>query len=339
MKVALHFLDDPSFNAFAATTELEDIICINRGVIPILTIVSRALASQPTFMPSRHSQGIKTEARSIAVDPHMDYSGIDWSASTLEDAAREILATSLTRLCMIYILQHEFAHIYNGHIDYLNDTEGLSLLAELVSVTIPSPVSTDRETLEFDADQCAVIDLLRAALSPEVRFEGERSAWAVPEENMFGSINESVELVFAASIICSVLFAAGDPSSPVDPGPRSHPHPLFRYFMMCGQIATTLPYRTGTPLETWMPAFDEAISNTLSAATKAFSNSPLGPKPGQENSTTKEEFDAAYAGRKAGYRRTWAELHPKLDKHKRGGMIAPITQTRHPAFPDNDVLG
>ena len=72
---------------------------------------------------------------------------------------KNIMIEKLNQYCLDFLKYHEFAHIINGHCDYII-TRGIKELCEDTNTTTDSGKGLILQTLEYDADCCAISSLI-----------------------------------------------------------------------------------------------------------------------------------------------------------------------------------
>lgn len=317
MTLTLYLLDDPNFNAFAASFDDGDIIALNIGALPILRSVCRAFVSHGSVCPSVVTEGIVTEpiscpysARDLLVGQE------EWHVGPLVDPEREKVASWLLSFCFGYILTHEFAHIYNGHVDFLSQNQLFALIAELDENAADMSEGFERETLEWDADCVASQEMLHFVLLPETVVKGGKSTWKLPDSWPGGSFQETLVLGILPGFICSSLFSCVERSDPLDPSPRSHPHPLFRNMANTHMASSLLSYRLEQPEDRYEPDVKDAVTVAGATWRKVFTK-----KSGTNFDRPNEEYVDAYFSRLSMWTKTWEALVPELEQCARGGPL------------------
>ncbi len=336
MILDVHLIDRVGFNAFAGSFAEADVIAIYRDVPVLLLKLARAMVSHGYILPNIKTAGVTVAPIIVpgTVRELLSAARV-WEIAPLSDPLRENVAQQLARLAGQYVMAHEFAHIYNGHVDYLKAHLGLSLIAEIQAEGLPSPATFERETLEWDADTMALQSILQTATKPVVRDAGGRSTWAVPSCNEIGTRDEAIELTVIAPAICSIFFAESDKGDPRERGPRTHPHPLFRFSTIYDMILHVLVFKTGGDAQRVAPILEPTVASFLNSLAATI---PRAMAP-QSYYITDDEIGAALVARFKVWQESWAHMHPELDKLKRGGILAPAVQSTHPAFPLNSAVG
>ncbi len=161
--IHLDFVNNYSLNAFATRLGDQYFIGINRGTVAILSFVFDRLLADRSVLPFFGQVELEDDKL-----PLMPAIGPDFFESVKgvevflppQDPSRRALAKRLTEIAMDFIVAHEFAHIANGHVDYLNENYGLNWIEE----TSTSPVAglngnsvLPRRTLEMNADEVATV--------------------------------------------------------------------------------------------------------------------------------------------------------------------------------------
>ncbi|WP_157646152.1 hypothetical protein [Burkholderia ubonensis] len=120
---------------------------IGVGLVTQLSVVARCIAFDKS--------GLRGRTKAKLLRPDVRKSG---RANALGDFAFHYMLT--------FVLWHEIAHIALGHLDWLQERNGLGIIEELGSSVMPDTEYTRSQTLEGDADRqasiwtAAVIDLV-----------------------------------------------------------------------------------------------------------------------------------------------------------------------------------
>lgn len=326
MRLEFGLIDDPTINAGAYAFDTADVITVNTGVFGILRETARAMASQKVFKRHNHrslagkivSKASVTDVR-IGRVPPLDAFGTKRPTK---------LATDIYNAAVLFVLLHEFAHINNGHCEYVKLRGKAQFIAELPAIGSMHG-SLERETIEWDADSWAIQQLLGWALEPVVTHHDGRSAWKIPSKNHLGSEDYALTVVLAA--VCMIGFYFSDRSGPYDASEfGTHPHPRIRLLACSGSIAHTYAFRTGREFD---PRINEYTANSLKAWMNTFPDADL------EIIQNVTFWMEAFHARVELYNQAWERLYDVLNANKRHGTLAPKAPTLHPAFPTNDVFG
>lgn len=333
MILDFHLIDAPGFNALAASFDDADVIAVYRGIFPVLLASSRALVSHGLLFAEHRSadqvvEGISagTKMRDIALGSNI------LTCGPLADPIREKLAWTMYDVASQFVLNHEFAHIANGHIDWLNRQTGLPLLAEMTAPNLPSYTGWERETLEWDADCAGVHFVLEAALRPSVTVVEGRAAWSLPLPSGDPASILLVQLTFAGLFLVFMCMASLNDREYDDPEPGSHPHPLLRLLSAQKMIFHTLEYRTGSNHDIYHDEYAAFLAPFYESWTKVFTvRDSIFKVVGADVVDVLNE-------RIAKWEACWAEMHDQLNELKRGpGLLAHKVQAPHPAFLGNDA--
>jgi hypothetical protein len=334
MILDVHLIDRAGFNAFAGSFEDADVIAIFRDVPMLLLKVARAMVSQGLILPHIRTNGIDVEPV-IVPGRYKDLlaSVRVWEVHALADPRREEIAKKLSELATLFVLEHEFSHIYSGHADYLTKHLGLAMVAEIEGESLPSPATFERETLEWDADSSASERVLDWAIEPVRTNVNGRTAWFVPLQNRIGSRDDAIRLATIAQAICGYFTVAGEKASILDKAPRTHPHPEFRLSNMFAAVEHSLSYRTGQPPNVYQRIIRSAAEQFFQTINVVFLVKEERDRPDFQT------FKAAADARLQIWTSNWEKMHSELDRLKRGGVLAPAVPTVHPAYPTNLTIG
>jgi hypothetical protein len=160
----IHFdlIDNWQFNAFAFKHDGRHFIGLCRGALASLAVLFDRMLADPEVLPFIGDP--REESRDLPLLPDI---GLDFEKSVAnvpvfprpQNAAREVTARRLWELALDFLIAHEFAHIANGHVDYLHSYQGISAIDE-VGKSAWAPLTPETkltsQTMEMDADALAV---------------------------------------------------------------------------------------------------------------------------------------------------------------------------------------
>jgi hypothetical protein len=155
------FVNGAGVNAFATRFNGEYCIAINSGVILVLSLLYGHAFADRKFLP--HVGDLDQEAPN---PPRLSFLVAD-ALEMIQAGALPVLPLGEVRMgyfrhfvetAFDFLVSHEFAHIANGHVDYLAANQGLPCLAEFGGDGVSDSVKLTRQTLEMDADSSAVGD-------------------------------------------------------------------------------------------------------------------------------------------------------------------------------------
>ncbi len=341
MILDVYVIDDVGFNAFAGSFADADVIALYRDVPLLILKLSRALISQGFILPHIRSGDVDSESVTVpgSLNDLLGAARV-WDVEPLNDSKREALALKLAAYANLFIMAHEFAHIFSGHTDYSGQSLGISTIFELDEDQATAPVNFDRETLEWDADSFAQEHvLIRATEATEYVVSG-RSALRIPASNSIGSMNDAIAVSYMSAAICSLFFAVDRKSSAGDASPKNHPHPAFRAAGASAMIAHNLSFRTGVDQHWFEDVLNDSAQQFLASVVKTFAT-PGEPKWAYNiiEAGEADGFGRLFEERTELWNETWEKLHPSLNTFKRGPHIAPARPKQHPAFPAGPTLG
>lgn len=329
MQLEIGMVEDLSFNAWASTKDGVDVIAINGGVYPTLVGVFRALSHVRTFFPHVGDVNVVEEpgpSPFLASDAAQRALLADFPAHP--DPEREELARRLASLAMVAIVEHEFAHICNGHVDWVREQSGERHIVEMASGSRSNIDPLDRQTLEWDADCAAVQDVLQAALEPEVATVDGIRTWHVSDTNRLGTREDGVRATIAALFVTHAFYASEDDIFGLADAERTHPNPSVRLHAVVRTAAHVLHFRTGSEDEAEIKGCVTAAIAVLKAWDAIF---PVQGGVKRHPYASQSVIDA-YTAAITIYKERWARMHPALDRLKRGGRLAPPEYQPNPAF-------
>lgn len=239
--VAWMLIDSTKFGAFAYSYSDEDkeksfdFIGINIGLLCILyDHFTHILSSSTAFV----GFGKWYEEDSTRSTSWLMFKADSESPFTIPLCPlRAELAKILTVIAVRFIVLHESAHLYNGHVDWLrnNKESPRSFMDDFPEDVIPKD-HLIHHYFEIDADDCALqmllkplLDLAKRGVEPNFNLEIERRAWDIA----FGTINR---ITYSINYLLYVMLRCTDPL-PWDEkaiGLRTHPRELIRMrFLLC----------------------------------------------------------------------------------------------------------
>jgi len=157
------FVDNWSFNACAIRGGGKYFIGVTRGAVATLGVLFDRMLADPQVLPF-----IGTPEEEVADLPLLPDIGTDFVRSVAavpefprpQDPARKEMALRLAELALDFLTAHEFAHIANGHLDYLQANQGSLAIDEVRGATWTPRTSETAliyQTMEMDADGTAVL--------------------------------------------------------------------------------------------------------------------------------------------------------------------------------------
>jgi hypothetical protein len=157
------FVDSWQFNAVAFACQGKYFIGVYRGAVATLGALFDRMLADPQIL-----RFIGDTAEEVGNLPLLPALGTDFertvdSVPTFpkpRDLARRSTARRLAELALDFLTAHEFAHIANGHLDYLEENQGIRAIDE-VSGAAQAPKIPESalmyQTMEMDADATAVL--------------------------------------------------------------------------------------------------------------------------------------------------------------------------------------
>ena len=214
--IGCDMIDNPNFNALAATYEQHEFVTLFSGAVDYIYLTYFALLSDPTTLASigeASRESISQEFLDLLRTGHSTYT----PAQLPKDPQRIQAARDLSLYTCLFILLHEVGHVVRGHPAFFQRKYGLSIHEE-IPVSSASGKSSDlRLAFEWEADEYAAVTsyqcirtlLQKPALFPSISCLDADLVWSI-----------SVSMTF-----CLIGHFSGglDASSP------AHPRPRFRY--------------------------------------------------------------------------------------------------------------
>lgn len=156
------FIDDWEFNARTIPYDGRYFIGVTRGAVATLGVLFDRMLADPQVLPF-----IRDPEEEVADLPLLPDIGTDFIQSVASvptfprprSPARRGTARRLAELALDFLTAHEFTHIANGHLDYLQTTQGSLAIDEVSGATGASRNSESalsNQNMEMDADVAAV---------------------------------------------------------------------------------------------------------------------------------------------------------------------------------------
>lgn len=316
MELEIGFIADPSLNAWATSRGNVDLIGVNSGLVIILDAAIRTLLSHPYLFPD---VGDVTRCRPRVFPPEIGSLPLDsrmWRMAPLECSDRDELAQRIWSVALCYMIEHEFAHLWNGHADYVNESLGLARYDEVRD----SAGDLNMQALELDADRSAATQVLRISLDPKLELSDGKIKWVIPKKMHQVASPNTLEICTLAAclfgIITSDIFEMND----LIHLQSTHPPAIVRGIGNLNEIALVLSLFAGqnqkSTLEMLQPVVD-ALITTVKAIL-----------PGGHWGTPVNEFADQVAQLIAVYDHRLSILRPELNRFKRGNL----TETERPFY-------
>lgn len=213
-------------------------------------------------------------------------------------------ADGLMLMAFDFLFQHEFGHIFNGHTDWLNQTLGFRVLAEVGASTIPGLSNLDLQTLEMDADSFASLDGFSRIIN-------------IPSYTGFFGSQQGAVFALLFSLYCVWRLFAKHVDGDVDAIlADDHPPAIYRQRFNVGFVIELL-LKCGNWTE---DAIGKQFGDVVFAAEVGFKTLTGAP--------IDKEMLAPETYKKSDQllvrlTENWRLLRPQLDVLKRGGVLAP----------------
>jgi hypothetical protein len=231
------------------------------------------------------------------------------------DHTRSNYSNWLFCLAFYFMFQHEFCHIFHGHVDWLKKHSSLRALGE-AGLSASELENMDIQTLEMDADCFAVIDVLRGILGAFSDPSG-RNRDVIPKSNPLGSPRDAIFAVLFAVYSVFRIFGGNDiPDDDKDIFKTRHPPATFRQQFILGSTLEYIRQNDVIP----MPEFGRIFVDALVEAEQAFAvlagtSALSAPQVNLQSGRVGKLSDQLLQNLK--------KLKPELDLLKRGGDIGP----------------
>jgi hypothetical protein len=157
------FIDNWGFNAMAFRSGGRYFIGIHRGAVVTLNVLFDRMLADPAILPFIGDSS-KERADDLPLLPDLGLDAVrSFDSVPLfprpRDPARRATAMKFSELALDFLTAHEFAHVANGHLDYMTENLGISAIDEIGEPS-RGPEVRERmlanQTMEMDADATAV---------------------------------------------------------------------------------------------------------------------------------------------------------------------------------------
>lgn len=133
---------------------MTDVIAMNLELLLVLNNLFLAIMSHPEVLPKVGDASVEKAKLYNIEEFNVDIVEAAQLAPSLypNDPARKDYALKLSWIARNFSLEHEFCHISNGHVDWLNNKSNVAAFDEIEIASVAGLGSLDRQTLEMDAD-------------------------------------------------------------------------------------------------------------------------------------------------------------------------------------------
>lgn len=304
------YVDDASFNAFAAHHDGVDIIALHRGNINRLTTTmffmmdrSEAFADVCGDEPRL---GVTMSASALR------YDDLDGMLPFIGSDQRLRLSFDLASLAENFIIFHELAHILNGHIDWIGERGGLRMLGERGDAAERGLTTLDYQTLEYDADASAINILVGGAVRGALK-KTARDVAIVPTTYDPAISIEIRQLAFALYTVFK-LFESAPCASVAEVLQVEHPPARVRAQFALVGINTVLQRHFSIPTK----VYNIEIARSFIEAELAWNTLTGEPL---DHIFTAPDKDLGTALMEL-YNERWRDIHPDLDRLKLSKSVA-----------------
>lgn len=161
--IYFNFIDNWQFNAIAFRYDGRYFIGVNRGAVATLAVLFDRMLADPQVLPFIGNTAAEVSDLPLLPDIGTDFERSVASVPTFprpQDLARRSTANKMVELALDFLTAHEFAHIVNGHVDYMEENRGVQAIDEAGGAAW-SPAMRESalisQTMEMDADDTAVL--------------------------------------------------------------------------------------------------------------------------------------------------------------------------------------
>lgn len=310
----IDYIEDDDFNAFATNYDGIDMIAVSYGVRKRLVTFFRAVMShQSSFTNVGSTSSRKPVIDARIVDLSVPISR-DMIPALLEDTKRQRFADDLAIMAELFILEHEWAHIRHGHVDWAA-SRGCLRMSERGMATDQVLTGLDLQTLEWDADSAAVMALFEYAGEAETVVRDGRNVLQLPSKNRFGSVEAAMVVVSTVAYACFRLFAEASNNYDVEHVLASdHPPAWVRIWLNLQLMPAVLNQVANVDATPYLRYFEEGIRG----AERMWAN-----VSGKPTISVTEELGELASTLHRLFEDRWSSIQPELEMYKRSGRLAP----------------
>jgi hypothetical protein len=306
------FIVSTELNAFATIQGNTDVIAINSGTVTILKNLFGILLSRKEILPSIGNAAIEDSQFLFPKEWADDLSQMSVQICPWpRDQARGDYAAKLAWIARYFIFQHEFCHLFNGHVDWFSQVTGLKALGEVGAASAPYISNLDLQTLEMDADCYAASHTLLAVfrVTPEALFENAAH---------LRTYREAVFAICIALYCTFRLFYTGELTEETDLLAGDHPPAALRQFLWGATIYSRFFDNPAISNFISQEDFRAACREALQEATQAFK------LLGWDDRGTVKSSELIDSLRRAAdkLQHNWESIRDQLEPFKRGAKLA-----------------
>lgn len=205
-KIIYNFVDNNQINAFATKKHDTYVIAVYKGLLSkMMEVTARMVADQSIFSNLKDSEQRKYYAW------HLCWLGLD------------------------FIFEHELSHIANGHVDYLHDSQSVSVFHEFVMLNQAEKLQNhELQVFEMDADCTALTRMCMWA-------KNQTDAGVMRHTPIFGQFCPDLITVWGDIFIAmSIVFRLFGDNRVTDTTTysASHPNPRIRQLILANTYRT-----------------------------------------------------------------------------------------------------
>lgn len=313
-------VNSTDINAFAYATESSspqklDFIGINFGIFYTLSDIFCRIMSHPENFIDIGDPSLEDKKQSIITDLYTDIIRARLKPAIPACKTRLGFAMELTHLAIDFLFNHELAHIRNGHLDYVREVFSSNHWSETASVKVDPII---QQTLEWDADCGGVAMMLSFVFGTSDKLQGNLEKAGKAFKLLYGSRLSGLDALFFAMYIVFRIFnvewayqAQGTQKSPL---------PASRMYTLIQFITAILE---GNKFKKEMNAFLIRCPKMLVDAEKTIANIQ-NTEIDLSMFSSVANLSATHQEYQEKLKDCWKTIRPDLDRHKRGGSLAPI---------------
>ncbi|UBF26447.1 hypothetical protein K9N68_00035 [Kovacikia minuta CCNUW1] len=315
------FIDNSKVNA-VAFTDNQDYIGINAGTVVILYDLFHRMLMHPGILRSvvpapGYGGDVPYPPPFMPIVADLRLHDIQLKTSSNPD--RKAYADILTNMALDFLIDHEIAHLRNGHVDYLcHYSNKAPFIMEAVGKNLNEHLSLTYQTLEMDADSVALQYNFLAILdySKSIRDKTKNlQSWEKPY------IREDIAIFSLLYAIYFVFRIFNQQSWSIDElKTSSHPPTPLRYqmiFELVNKVANKHGYKNFTYRKNKLLRLNRIVLSEAENAIELLTGKRDNLR-GIKNALHPKSYSHITA-----LLNHWKIIRPELDSFNRGGNLAP----------------
>lgn len=315
-RLLFKLVQDKACNAFARIEGEHAIIGVNAGLVIAMANMFRHMCGGRVTIRESPQAGLSTR-----------YVNDLWLFGLPRDDFAVRHQAALLSIALRFVLIHELTHLRYGHVGLLREHGGLLQLDER-PVEHGQLDSLERQTLEWDADQFAALDVFTSCVKDVEQYhplaapliELLRDRGHVPPEELARATDSKAAVVYLVATAIAMFFYLFDSAWPENLDVRTHPPARLRASVVLGFVFDMAKDRD---IE-----LDPDVAIMMSAWAEFNAEKQLSYQSGRRR-LSREEAMRPYTDESRAYtdrlRQAYRRLRPELLRHSWTPRLPPAT--------------